>query len=682
MVMKNFFLLLFLLPILAQSQQVDVKQQALYLKRFLEKNHVQPRKWDDVASLLFYNKWIETIDANKLLLSQEDLKTIAPYKTTIDDELNTGNFQFFGKCATLIQARINQLDSVAQSILAKPIDFNKKEQISWPLQTNILLTKDLSSLWALYIKKQVLQHILNQNEGLQINAAYNLSKDFSQAEKKAGLAVRNNINRIKLFFSTRLEEAYLNTLAWCYDPHTVYMNPQAREEFMSLVNAKAFTAGFSLAEDEEGNKTINYLQPGSSAWNSSQLHKGDKLLKIKVGQDEVDVSAYSSKQIEQFFEKNSHAQVEVTTKTPQGTVQKIKLEQEKIDDDDEIVKSYLIPFNGKNIGYIKLPGFYTREDGDIKNEATLKGCANDVSKEIVKLRKDNTAGLILDLRSNGGGSMWEALQLSGIFIDIGPIASVKDKAGKVQFLKDPNRGTIYDGPLLVLINHASASASEFTAAVLQDYNRALIVGCATYGKGTTQVILPLDTSSSISNNPYGNSVKVTSGTFFRINGSTVQWNGVEPDIALPQLTNSFFERESMQPSALRPDKSREGIYQPGSPLPVAILKQKSENRLLDNGYKAKIKQQQDFLNQRETSAKVPLNWSEYFSYFNGVKAQEKQLFDKKNSVVIQKIENNTFDKNKMRTPSQIESNQVALEYLGKDEELDEAIHIIYDWLTL
>ena len=144
--------------------------------------------------------------------------------------------------------------------------------------------------------------------------------------------------------------------------------------------------------------------------------------------------------------------------------------------------------SNKNIGYINLPGFYSREDESITDERdlTYDGCANDVSKEIVKLRKDTIAGLILDLRFNGGGSMWEAMQLAGIFIDIGPVASVKDKEGKVRFLKDPNRGTIYDGPLMVLINGASASASEFVSAVLQDYNRAMIVGGTTYGKGTAQ----------------------------------------------------------------------------------------------------------------------------------------------------------------------------------------------------
>ncbi len=149
----------------------------------------------------------------------------------------------------------------------------------------------------------------------------------------------------------------------------------------------------------------------------------------------------------------------------------------------------------KNIGYINLPGFYSREDESIEDEKDIKydGCANDVSKEIVKLKKDTIAGLILDLRYNGGGSMWEAMQLAGIFIDIGPVASMKEKDGKVHFLKDPNRGTIYDGPMMVLINGASASASEFLSAALQDYNRAIIVGGATYGKGTAQIVLPMDT---------------------------------------------------------------------------------------------------------------------------------------------------------------------------------------------
>ena len=167
----------------------------------------------------------------------------------------------------------------------------------------------------------------------------------------------------------------------------------------------------------------------------------------------------------------------MTVKTAAGEIKTVKLSKEKMNDEESVVKSYVLHGN-KNVGYINLPGFYSRESESIKEEKDIKydGCANDVSKEIVKLKKDTIAGLILDLRYNGGGSMWEAMQLAGIFIDIGPVASVKDKEGKVHFLKDPNRGTIYDGPLIVLINGGSASASEFVSAVLQDYNRALIVG--------------------------------------------------------------------------------------------------------------------------------------------------------------------------------------------------------------
>jgi carboxyl-terminal processing protease len=381
---------------------------------------------------------------------------------------------------------------------------------------------------------------------------------------------------------------------------------------------------------------------------------------------------------------NNQAGLEVTVKTAAGELKTIKLSKEKIDDEESIVKSYVLQGN-KNIGYINLPGFYSREDDSITDEKDIKydGCANDVSKEIVKLRKDTIAGLILDLRYNGGGSMWEAMQLAGIFIDIGPVASVKDKDGKVRFLKDPNRGTIYDGPLMVLINGRSASASEFVSAVLQDYNRALIVGGTTYGKGTAQIVLPMDTMPFSNNKNYTEFVKVTQQKFYRVNGSTTQWKGVLPDIELPDIYSDELNKEKANSSALQPDNSKTGIYQAAAALPAQSLKLKSEQRTVNDAYFKTINTFNKWIKDYKTGRTIPLQWNTYTAHYKKIlemfKDAGEDAEDKNTGLPVR---NNSFDGQRINVSTQHskENNDAYIKLVQKDNTLAEAYKIMMDWI--
>ena len=382
---------------------------------------------------------------------------------------------------------------------------------------------------------------------------------------------------------------------------------------------------------------------------------------------------------------NSQAELEVTVKTAAGELKTVKLRKEKIDSEEGIVKSYVLHGN-KNIGYINLPGFYSREDESITDERDIKydGAANDVSKEIVKLRKDNIDGLILDLRYNGGGSMWEAMQLAGIFIDIGPVASVKEKNGKVVFLKDPNRGTIYDGPLMVLINGASASASEFVSAVLQDYNRALIVGGTTYGKGTAQIVLPMDTLPFVKEKNYEDFIKVTQKKFYRVNGNTTQWNGVVPDIALPDLYSDESYREKANTSALQPDNSKVGLYQPAAALPAQALKTKSSQRISGNTYFNAVAAFNHWMKEYKAGRTIPLQWSTYVPHYKKILGMFKELdTDDGAAKPLLSVTNNEFDRQKINasTERSKENNEAYVKHVQQDITLAEAYKIMMDWIN-
>ena len=686
------FLLFVSIGVYAQPAGESLRNKVITLHRFLNQNHYLPLKWNDTSSATLYNKWMEKLDDEKLFFTQNEMAVLETYKPKLDDELNGKGWEFYDKSTTLYKSCLQRTDSLLKVLLSKPFDFTKPDNVSWPFANYASSVAELNLRWQRFLKWRILENIADKlsDGGKTITEA--LPADFVQLEKdgreKAKKQEGSFINRLlktPQIFKDDLENDYLNTIAWCYDPHTTYMSIKAKKEFDTRMSASEYSAGFELEENDKGDLVISFLQPGGSAWRSGLLHTGDQLIKIKADGIEKEIAETDDEdELERMLGGNSLSDLEVTIKTAAGELKTVKLRKEKIDSEDEIVKSYVLQGN-KNIGYINLPGFYSREDDSVTAERDIKydGCANDVSKEIVKLRKDTIAGLILDLRYNGGGSMWEAMQLAGIFIDIGPVASVKDKTGKVSFLKDPNRGTIYDGPLMILINGGSASASEFVSAVLQDYNRALIVGGTTYGKGTAQVVLPMDTLPFSKNKNYEEFVKVTEQKFYRVNGSTAQGKGVVPDIALPDIYSDESYKEKANSSALLPDNSKTGIYQPATALPVQPLKLKSEQRILNDAYFKTITGFNKWLKEYKTGRTIPLQWNGYAVHYKKTMEMFKELSKGagvENAVLL--VRNNSFDGQRINvsTEHSKENNEACLKQVKKDVALAEAYKIMMDWI--
>jgi carboxyl-terminal processing protease len=688
---KNlFFALLLVLPFLTIAQVKPVnafQQKAMLLKRFMDKNHYQPLQWNDSSSVMLFDKWIKDLDREKLFFTQKDIATLSSYKNNLDDEMLGKSWSFFDASITLYKRRIQKADSLIQVYLSKPIDFSKPDNVTWPATTFTASETELTKRWQQYLKWRLLDNIADHitDDGTVLTTSP--PKDFTKIEveeRQSGQKLESNYIKNKLqtpeLFLDNMKDDYLNAIAWCYDPHSNYMNLKEKDEFNALVSAMEYSAGVSVDENEKGDKTIGYLQPGGSAWKSGQLHKGDVLLKVKINGVEKDIANTSDDELEDILSGNKSGDIEITFKTAAGVVKTTKLLLEKVSDEEEKVKSYVVKSN-KKIGYINLPGFYSREE-DYK-DLKYDGCANDVSKEIIKLRKDNIEALILDLRDNGGGSMWEAMQLAGIFIDIGPVASVKEKDGKVSFLKDPNRGTIYDGPLIVLINGQSASASEFLSATLQDYNRAIIVGGTTYGKGTAQVVEPLDTNKVDPNKKYEDFVKVTERKFYRVNGSTVQWKGVEPDIVLPDFFEDISFKEKANVSALKPDNSKVGNYTAASALPLSALKIKSEARVNADPFFKTKQLISKYISQSKNGITIPLQWSSFSQYYTKEKERfalfEDEKIDAKTDIIA---DNNLFDKEKFKTSGkqEKETNETYLKLIAADKVIAEACKIFEDML--
>lgn len=657
------------------------------LHRFLEQQHYSPAIWNDTLINNFFDRWINVLDEEKIFFTLEDIKVLSAFKPSLAAEIK--GLQptiFFDASLKLFHKRIAAADSVVKTFGGKPMIFTKAETLHWPQTSFASTTLELNSRWQKYVKWQVLSTIAGS-----VSDSTDLTKNFSTLVKEKEAEARSSVIRkeSKYFVSlsekestTILQNAYLDAIAWCFDPHSNYFDMSGRREFDALVTASEYTVGLDLTRGDKNELIIEYLEPGGSAWRTGKLHAGDQILKLKLGAKEYTVEGMEDEEIGKLFNGTENDKISITVKTETGEQKKVDLVFEKITDEESVVKSYIIE-STKKIGYINLPGFYSKESDA---EGNYDGCANDVSKEIIKLKKDNIAALILDLRDNGGGSVWEAMQLAGIFLDIGPVATIKTKDGKQSILKDPNRGSIYDGPMIVLINGGSASASEFTAAALQDHNRAIIIGETSYGKGTAQVVLPLDTLKASSTKSYENFVKVTNGKFYRINGNTVQWSAVTPDIPVLAPYADSRTREKDIPTALIPDLSKKALYTPLPALPIAALSSKSKLRIQNNDYYKSLIVFNKWIQGFSKGFDISLEQNAYAEQSKLLRTKLKEITEIEEIGMANKVKigNNTLDTERLTKTGlkEKEINEIQLKELKNDSLIFEAASVFSDWWLL
>ncbi len=690
--MKQILLGFFLLTTtFSQAQQNGARGKIITLQRFMEKYHYTPKQWNDSTSALLFDLFMKKLDDDHLIFTAEDLSRLNVFRNQLDDELLGKQWKFFDQLSAVLAKRLKKIDSIIVNVTAKPFTFQTSESFLWPNESIAANDAALQKRWIQYMQYQILNQLTDyyeEEDSVVLKNPKVLPKDFAKQEAKMREEVkveeRNYIVRLSKpgdGFENHLLEKWMEEICNNYDPHSSYFNQKSKEEFENLTSAFEFGTGMDLIENDEGEAEIDHIKPGSPAWRKGEVKKGDVITKIKVGdKPERLIKDYSNSELAEIFKRVTNDKVLITIKTQEGETKTIELLKEKMEDDEAIVQSFVL--NGaQKIGYIKLPGFYSRED----DTSGVKGCANDVAREVVKLNKDTIKGLILDLRDNGGGSVQEALELAGIFIDRGPICMIKGKDGKTFALKDPNVGQIYTGPLIVMINSHSASASELTAAALQDYNRALVVGSATYGKGTGQSIFPMDTAAKFDRyKKYESFVKVTGIKFYRINGTTVQWKGVIPDIALRSPFDLFAERERNEPTALLPDTSRKGYYTAATPIAVDQLAAASKARLDKITVLQAVQKIAETLNEQKSGMYIPLQWAAYQNF----NATQKKLYPNweemkksmpKNAFVAA---NNNFDKVRYQVmlAEQKELNNENLEKMQKDIGLGESYNIMLDWL--
>lgn len=560
-------------------------EQAYLITRMVQRYHVLPKELNTDFSADFFKQFISTINEGNLILLQSDIDALSNYKNKLADEINNRQTGFLSLTIQLFKKRFQQVDSLTQLFSDQPFNLMLKETLTEAESEHspLSLAEQQKKLYK-WIKFKMLEQLLEQSDIDEHTNTDSLIKLLPVLEpelrKKAIASFRRSIRQITENpngITEAVGKIYCKVLASCFDPHTSFLPPAEREHFENAMGKSIPKFGFSISGEEE-DIVIEDLLPGSAAYKSGQLNAGDKIEKIQwEGKAAVDVAGASQKEISDILGLGHQEKLTLTVRKPDGTLREVVLEKELLDEDleEEKVQGYIL--NGrKKIGFVALPDFYT--DWEDRTNS-INGCANDLAKEIIRLKKENIDGLILDLRFNGGGSMQEAIDLTGIFIDAGPVGQLKTREDKVITFKDVNRGMVYDGPLVILVNAFSASASEMVAGTLQDYKRAVIIGSPTFGKGTAQVIMPLDTSIDVTRplsfKPNTNSIKLTVEHLYRVTGITVQAKGVIPDIVLPDFFQAAGKREKDQPFSLKPlDVAANKYYQPLQySQPIDMLKQ-------------------------------------------------------------------------------------------------------------
>ncbi|HLO81479.1 MAG TPA: carboxy terminal-processing peptidase, partial [Chitinophagaceae bacterium] len=454
-------------------------------------------------------------------------------------------------------------------------------------------------------------------QGFVVKTDAELEKD---ARDKVNTIMVRNFERLKNKFNE--EERFnmlVNTITTTMDPHTSFFPPIEKRYFDEQMSGRFFGIGASLRA-EDGNIKINTLVTGSPAWKSQQVTVGDVVMKVGQGAEEpVDLTGFEVEDAVKLIRGKKGTEVRLYLKKADGSVKTISLIRDEIVTEETFARSLVINEGDKKIGYIFLPEFYA--DWERPNGARS---AMDVAREIIKLKEQGIDGIIMDLRNNGGGSLYDVVQMVGFFIEDGPIVQVKDRDGNPNVLRDRDKTVLYDGPLAVMVNEFSASASEIFAAAIQDYKRGIIIGStSTYGKGTVQRNIGLDgnnvgpfTASSASTDL--GTVKLTLQKFYRINGGSTQLKGVTPDIVIPDQFEYLKYREKDNPDALPWDEIQKATYNTSKTwYDKASVLQTSEQR---------INTSPSFNTIKETVAKLEkMNDKVYSLNLVKYKAEQKEI---------------------------------------------------------
>lgn len=710
------------MPKLSVSDPEKDKTLIELLTFVLEKGHYNPAVIDDSFSKQVYTEYINALDPSKRFLLQSDIDEFAKYETRIDDAIRNKDLTFFDLTYNRLVKRMNESKDYYKSILEKPFDYSVNEEISTdyeniPYASNVPALRErwrkqlkLSSLSYLVDKQDTQEEIAknagkSQQERLAEYKTKMGSKFTPELEKKFLASLEKEKNEAPKSFEKLESEAresslkslndyfdlvkdlerndwfavFLNAIVERFDPHTTYFPAEDKERFDISMSGKLEGIGARLQKKNDYTE-ISELISGGPAWRGKELEAGDVVLKVAQGDAEpVDVVGMRLDDVVKKIKGPKGTEVRLTVKRTDGSVRVISIIRDEVEMEETYARSSIVEKEGAKYGIIYLPKFYI----DFENKDS-RDAAKDVAIEVEKLKTANVKGIIIDVRDNGGGSLKTVVDIGGLFIDQGPIVQVKTAEGKKEVLYDRDKKIAWDGPLVIMTNSFSASASEILAAAMQDYKRAVIIGGKqTFGKGTVQNVI--DLNQFVRGSAYGDlgALKTTTQKFYRINGGSTQLEGVASDVVMPNKFAYLKMGERDEKNAMQWDKIDPADYKlwdKQSNHDKAIAN--SKKRLENNAHLKLIDENAKWIDQRD-------NQNTYSLEINSFKKEQKQIEEAAKKFKAIADYSNSFKFQSLPYEQELMLKDEALkekreswhESLSKDIYVEEAIHVLDDLQT-
>ncbi|MBC2837793.1 carboxy terminal-processing peptidase [Robiginitalea sp. SC105] len=690
--MKRNFLLAFLVPLIAvascsftnKSFESDDKDKLLLdlITYVLEKGHYEPKNINDDFSVSVYEDFIDVLDPTKRYFLQSDMEEFEQYKFQIDDQIKNTDISFFNLVYGRLMERMQDARNMYGQLLDQPFDFSVDEsiEIDYEKQGYAASDEELRERWRKQLKYAAIG---------TYDSKISLSNSEEEAEEpltpaEAELAARESTRQMLDEYFDFVEELerkdwfvqYLNTIVDEFDPHTYYFAPEDKERFDVSMSGKFEGIGARLQQKPEGAKIVEIIS-GGPVWRDQRLEVGDEIL--KVGQkDEPPVNIVGMRLDDaiKLIKGPKGTEVVLTVRKVDGTVEEITLVRDVVELEESFAKSSTVIKNDRKYGLINLPKFYV--DFDDYNE---RNAATDVAREIERLKEEGVEGLVLDLRDNGGGSLKTVVEMAGLFIKDGPVVQVRSSARDKEIYEDRDERIQWDGPLVILVNELSASASEILAAAMQDYKRAVVIGSEqTFGKGTVQNVIPLE--NIVRSNEHGDlgAIKLTTQKFYRINGGSTQLEGVKSDVVVPDRYSYIDLGERDQQNPLKWDKISPAVYEPWDGyIDYEATIARSSARMKDHPQISLIEENARWLKEQQDETRVPLSYEEYrirekenkerSQYF-----RNKMNYDSKLTFSSLKYEQELFTQDSVLREKRDRWHQ----NLAKDVYVEEAINVLED----
>ena len=651
----------------------------------LERGHYDPETIDDAFSENVFMNYLESMDGQHRFYIQADVNNFNQFKTELDDQIKESKLDFFDYTYKKYIQRLEQIKAFYKPLLDRPFDFSLDEEMDLDYETMGYAESlsDLKNVWLQYFKLSTLGVYADKKEEelkkFELDSTYVMLTDVVIEEQARAITKEN----MDLFFEVREDlerkdyfSIYLNAIATQFDPHTYYFAPQEKDRFDTSISGKFEGIGARLQKKNQEVRIVEVIS-GGPVWRDQLLEEEDVIMKVAQENEEpVDIAGMRLDDVVKLIKGPKGTTVYLTVKHVDATEEVIPITRDIVELEDAFAKSSIITKENKKFGVIHLPKFYV----DF-NDYGERNAASDVKNEIEKLKSENVEGIILDLRGNGGGSLQTVVDMTGFFIKDGPVVQVKSTGGKKEILRDTDLSISWDGPLVLMVNEFSASASEIIAAALQDYKRAVILGGKqTFGKGTVQNVV--DLNRFISSNTHGDlgALKITIQKFYRINGGSTQLEGVKSDVVFPGRYSYIETGEQAQDNPLSWDQISPADYQTWNAsgnFDFAV--EQSKNRIASNSYMMLIDEQAQWIKSQQDDDSYSLNYDNYSKERKQrieETAKYDQLDDFKSSFMLQAPK---ADVSVLESDADLKERRARWEEgLEKDIYLFEAVNVLED----